>query len=1100
MLKLIEGGFYSGAHGVVVSELKELIGRGERAILIVPEQQTVSAESEMIDVLPTASAQVFEVTNFTRFANAVFRTVGGLSKQGASSSERALIMWRAITELSPTLETVGNEISTGTVSKMLTAVKQLGSCAVTPEELTKAADSLENKDGTDKDRRLISKIRDIASVMSLYKTLLKEHFSDGDDDIVLAAQKLSQSGGYLRGVNIYVDGFASFTEPQYKLIRTLLTLTDVTVSLTLPKAMADAFEYTEIKETHVRLTRLAANLGTDVSLKRTDSTEAAPNPFAADMISLLFRSSGKVHPDFLSDSDFLGIYEAETPYEECDFIAQDIKKRVMGGYKYSDFGIIARSLDAYEGILNVAFDKAKIPLFSSTRSDVESFEAVKLIYSAFAAVSGGYSRRDVMTYAKCSLSGVDRDAVDELELYAEKWQISGERFTDGLFWNMNPDGFSDRRSAYHDEKLERINSTRGAIITPLTRLDSAISEAKTVKDYASAVYEFMRSVSLEEKLREKMDKNDVTDTDLERVYKLIIESLDSLCDVLADTECEKQTFLSLLKITFSEANIGRIPTYVEQVTAGNADTVRLAGKKHVYIMGATSGTLPARVDDDSYFSDKDKRAISELGLTVAQDTDVRSARELYYILRAVSYATESVSITYSALDTAFKPQSPSEIIKRIEEISHGVILPTRLATLSPSERIYTDEYALEHLSSSASDSLAIRDALMKCGAEARLKVSDGEIRNVGLKLGEQSVNMLYADVIPMTQSSIDKFVSCPMSYFCSHNLKLSDNEPAEFGSNNIGTFIHAILENFFSELRKRGAAVSQLGEDERHALIESVARAYITSFFECVNATSARIRHTVDKLCRAARPIVDGLCDEFAGCKYEPTFFELRIDTSAEDKPTPAIFKTDSGKDVYIYGTMDRLDTYRHGNDVYVRVIDYKTGTKVFDVSDLAKGENLQMFLYLKSVVETESESFRNVIGLGEGGKMIPAGVIYVKTSLQDVTIPHDSDKAATDAVKQTQARLGMLLDDPESIAAMNPDYIPVKFNPKDGQPDRWTKNRLYSLSGWDKINETIGGVISEITGRMTSGDIDALPLKKGGRSSACKWCEYKPFCRNAKI
>jgi ATP-dependent helicase/DNAse subunit B len=49
-------------------------------------------------------------------------------------------------------------------------------------------------------------------------------------------------------------------------------------------------------------------------------------------------------------------------------------------------------------------------------------------------------------------------------------------------------------------------------------------------------------------------------------------------------------------------------------------------------------------------------------------------------------------------------------------------------------------------------------------------------------------------------------------------------------------------------------------------------------------------------------------------------------------------------------------------------------------------------------------------------------------------------------------------------------------------------------------MNETIGGVISDITGRMTSGEIDAIPLKKGGKTSACKWCEYKPFCRNAKI
>ena len=1098
MLKLIEGGFYSGAHEMIVSELSDLIAKKEKAILIVPEQQTVSAESEMIDTLPCSSALYFEVTNFTRLANSVFRALGGLAKESASSAKRALIMWRAVTELSSTLETVGKDVSTGTVSKMLAAVKQLGSCGVTPEELIEASDKLDEIRDADKDARLIAKMRDLSKIASLYKHFLKEHFSDGDEDLTSAAQKL-MGGDFLSGTKIYVDGFASFTEPQYTLLSALLRITDVTVSLTLPKAAADAFEYTEIKECHSRLTRLAANAGVDVKLLRTDSSEYAPCPFAQEVISLLFRSTGKAHEDFLADSDFLTVYEAQTPYEECDFIARDIKKRVMGGYKYSDFGIIARSLNAYDGILNVAFDKAKIPLFTSARSDVESFEAVKLIYSAFAAVSGGYTRRDVITYAKCSLSGVDRELVDELELYAERWQISGSRFTDGILWNMNPDGFTDRKSAYHDEKLARIDEARRAIITPLTELESAISEAKTVKDHAAALYGFMRALSLEEQLYARVRRSDVTDTDLLRVYKLMCEALDSLCEVLPDTECSAETFLSLLRIVFAESNIGRIPTYAEQVTAGSADTVRLAGKKVIYIIGAESGTLPAKIDDDAYFSDKDKRTIGELGLSIAQDTDIRSARELYYILRALSFAREKTVITYSSLDASFKPTVASEIVKRIADISHGTVLPTKIALLPSSERVYTRDYALEHITPQDPDFAAIREALCECGDEERLRISDGEIRNVGFKLSADSVNSLYGKTIPMTQSRIDTFLSCPMKYFCSSNLSLSDNAPAEFGTNNIGTFIHGILEGFFCELKSRGKAVAALTDEERDGIIKKVATAYVTSFFETMPSTTARIRHTVEKLCRSARPIIDGLCDEFSDCKYEPAFFELGIDKNSDDTPAPAVFKTDSGRELYIYGIMDRLDTYRHGEDVYVRIIDYKTGNKVFDVSDIERGENLQMFLYLKSVVDTESESFKKSIGIGEGGKMIPAGVIYVKTSLADVAIDHNDPNEAVDTVKSMQARLGMLLDDPESISAMNRKYIPVTFK-KDGTLDARSQKRLYSLDGWDRINDTIGKVLSDVAEKMTSGEVEAVPLKKGGKTSACKWCEYKPFCRNAKI
>ena len=73
MLTLIESGFTSLGGEELIKCIKRSIDSGRRTYLIVPEQQTLSRERGMCDILPPSSARLFEVTNFTRFANTAFR-------------------------------------------------------------------------------------------------------------------------------------------------------------------------------------------------------------------------------------------------------------------------------------------------------------------------------------------------------------------------------------------------------------------------------------------------------------------------------------------------------------------------------------------------------------------------------------------------------------------------------------------------------------------------------------------------------------------------------------------------------------------------------------------------------------------------------------------------------------------------------------------------------------------------------------------------------------------------------------------------------------------------------------------------------------------
>ena len=1102
MLKLIEGGFFAGGYELIRSRIAELCRLGKKSILIVPEQETVSAEGEMANLLPPSAPLYFEVTNFTRFTDTVFRSLGGLAGESADSAKRALIMWKTLSELAPALDSFKayREIGAGSVTKMLSVMKEMQSHSITPMALADAADGISAAEGSGYDGRLVPKLRDLSMIMTLYKKILKEHFSDSDDSLLIAEEKLSTSGGdFLSDTEIFIDGFTSFTEPQYKMIGALMNRCNVTVGLTLPKASPEAFEFSEIRASHKRLVNIAGTLSVDVKLEKIDG-RGETAPLISEIASLLWKSSGKVDTDALRDTESFRIFEAETPYDECDFVAQDIRRRVMAGEKYSDFGIIARDIESFNGILDLAFEKAKVPLFMSKRTDITSYEAVKLIFAALTVISGGFSRRDVISYAKCSFSGTDRNQADELEIYAEKWQINGKRFTDGITWNMNPYGYSERRPKDSEERLLSIDAARRAVILPLLTLDENMREAKTVRDFAGALVDFLLSLDVPDKLlvtsKEAKLSGDGKAQDIERLWSVICDTLDSLCDILGEKETTLDTFINLLKISFSGADIGRIPSFKEEVTAGSADTARMRGKKHIYIIGANAGAFPLTVDDDSYFTSGDKRALSEIGLEVATDEGFKSARELYYFSRAISYARVGVSILYAVKDTAFKAAAPSEAIGRIRELTCGVISPLKISDIPLIDRVYSAEYALEQLSENKSG--ALETALLGTEYGRLTKVSSLPIKNASLTLSRESLSALYGTRIPLTQSKLELYAKCPMSYFCTYNLGLKPEERAEFDSRNIGNFLHSVLENFFSELKQRGKSIADISENEKTSLVTKVAKDYTGRCFEGIPETSARLKDTVNKLSRAAKPIIDGLCDEFAGCKYEPVFFELEINKNKDGSPSPIIFDTDSGKEVYITGKIDRVDSFKKDDDVYIRVIDYKSGRKIFSPKDLKEGTNLQMFLYLKSIVETKDKKFLSRVGVGENGRMIPAGVIYVKTAIDDVKISKNSAAEAKAALSANQERLGMLLNDDESLSAMNKNYIPIKFK-NDGTPDSRSESKLYTESGWDRINDVIEKAVTDISDKMISGDISANPKKKSnGKSDACAYCEFKAICRNA--
>ena len=168
-----------------------------------------------------------------------------------------------------------------------------------------------------------------------------------------------------------------------------------------------------------------------------------------------------------------------------------------------------------------------------------------------------------------------------------------------------------------------------------------------------------------------------------------------------------------------------------------------------------------------------------------------------------------------------------------------------------------------------------------------------------------------------------------------------------------------------------------------------------------------------------------------------------------------------------------------------------KSGGKVFRLSDVYYGLNLQMLIYLFSIS-------RN--GKGKFADAIPAGVLYLPSDGAVIAAKRgDSDENITAERRKHYRMNGLILNDIDSITGMDRSrsgfFIPAMFG-KSGNLQRADVSA--SLASLEELGK-ISGYIDELTVQMAStlldGDVAAVPVDNG-LHCACEFCDYGEICR----
>ena len=1112
MLKIYRGGFHADLHGRLKNEIEGRIENEKQVFLVVPEMETLIAEEEAMREYVPSAPRFFEVTNFTRLANTVFRHKGGLAKDSYDKTAKALLMWRALSEAMPLLsENTRSDITPGMVERALHAVSEMEQLGLDKEQLLAVRDD----ESITANARLSGKLSDLIYTLSFYGQLLSE---DGSvpSDLIRMEKMLRGDASLFADASFYFEGFTSFTEPQLRILALLMERTEVTVALRLPKHMSDSFEYTETRATAERLKTLATERRIAVKPFVLDTNHMIKNEALLLISRYLWTQNVSFDKDSLQNlGDGLRIFCARTPYEECSFVANDIARRIReGGARYNDFAIVARDINTYKESLGSALRESGIPAFLSREVPITSFEGVKLIDLAFRAIFSGFSRGDVIAYAKCGLVGLTREETDTFEMYVDAWGIHSNAFLNENAFMANPLGYTDRASKGAQQTLATVAKARDAIITPLTVLREDTARVQTVREHAHALVDFLVRIGLEERLAEQSEHllslgESTLSSEIARLWRSIVGVLDKVVEVLDDFRVDARGFASLLNIAFSSIKVGRLPEAQDEVTLGSANSLRLYHKKHIYLIGVNNGEFPANVSDGSYFTERERQTLRDIGLATEPPAQIRCAKEQFFFTRAFLSASDTVTLLYTEKNASFKSTPPASVITHLIEATTVAeddgtgrtrkiqLIPIqKIDTLPLLSRVSTPRGAIDVLAQghSREEEEAILHSLNRAGESELVKLSHMPIFNASLSLSGELARQVFPEVMDLTQSRLESFADCPLHHFLRYVLALGEEREVKMDALGIGNMVHGILEKFFARAKENGADLSSYPREHLGDEVAQISEEYLDSIGFYSELTPKKRVHTAKRIAASAVAVIHGLLDELSSSKYIPAFFELKIERNRVDAPAPHTVEGDDGVRVYLYGTIDRVDTYEKDGEVFVRVIDYKTGSKTFSPSDLAEGKNLQMFLYLASLLE--SKSFRTKLGVREDGTLVGGGVIYVQTALDSKEMPDENfDPMAT--LLKNQKRSGMVLWEEDSLSAMHPDYLPITLK-KDGTPDARSAERTYTRESFGELMQTVDGSIRRIAHDMRGGVISASPLK-GHAADTCERCPYRPVCRKTR-
>ncbi len=1026
-----------------------------RSILIVPEQFTFESERSVVRN-KDAVCENISVLSFTRLFDSVVDYIGQGTAFVVSDFEKMVLMKKTLNQCSEHLTVLSDFVKYRDFPANISdTIRDIKFSDITSAELIDAADSIGGVCG--------AKLKDIALLMDTYEALISDKFIDPADKLTRLFDMLCKCD-YFKKTSVYFDSFSGFTGQQYKIISKIIEQADkVTFSFTANTFDDDSVgTFFNINNAIKKVKQIAKSHGEkDIIFTKFEDRHYS-NSAMENLEEII---SGASSPSNLKAEGNINVISCSTSRDEAIAAANIIKYEVdVNGYRFRDFVLVARNAQDYKNAVIRQCRKNNVACFSDQSTPL--FNTPLYIYiSCLLSLSHSYSSDNIFKLLKTGLLSIDEEEITELENYVYMWSIKASEWQNE--WQMSVNGISvDEDNAYDVKRLEAINNTRENIVSIINSFKKEYNG--TPRQRCKAVYNHLIERKVNENLSCLCDfydenNNSYYSSIIKQSWDCVLRVLDSLVRVLDDTLISNAEFEEMFSVASDSAQISNVPQMLDEVTFGSAERIRPSKPKVSVIIGANQGIFPKIVKKTGILSPSDISKLKNVFSTIDDDAIKSAVEENYLVYSMLCCPVDKVYVIYAQKNIKGEVLEPSSFVDRICE--HFIDVNPMHFQFSSSGRFAprTSEAAFSQIGTLKGQDLAnVKKSLEDFeNYKGRLNCIDNNGSALDFSLDDATAKQLFGDEIHVSASKFDTYHKCSLSYLLKFGLRAKRVKKADLNVLQRGTIIHYVLENIVA---RHGKDLERLTQLQISSEVDSLIHEYFTKVNGSELFMDARFAFLLDKISKSAKQTVFHLAQDFSQSGFEPKYFEITIGNGG-DINTMDYALPDNAK-VVIDGKIDRVDTYENK----VRVVDYKTGTVEFCLSDTLFGLNMQMLLYLYAFV-------RN------GGNLVcepePAGILYMPSK----------------AVKtEKELRMNGLISNDSNVVSAMERANEGRFIPKYNGTN---EGSFIPSEGFDLIFSKIDELIVNMGSNILKGNFSANPTD-GQKSKACAYCEFSSVCRSS--
>ena len=1028
-------------------------------VLIVPEQYSFEAERALCAEGGDQISRYAEVLSFSRLAERACVRCGGVARPVLDQGGRIMALAKTVSDLRPRLQFYARSACRADfLLQMLSIVDELKCYRVDSRTLAEVSDRL---DGT-----LAVKTQELALLLEGYEAQCAGAGLDPRDRLEQLLEHISRNG-FGRELRLLVDGFFGFTALELQILGAFLAQ-GVSLTVFLCCDGLDSREdpdtgnqvFSCVRSTMLDLMREADLCGAEVRMTRL---EAPLPPLSAAALSAFTREAAPM-------SAGLRLYRCPSPREEAEAVCADILQHVRSGGRFRDITVACASSEALRPILEEAFARCQIPAFFAGKQPALRTPLLNSTLCALRAAGGRMEREDVIACLRSDGAPITQAECDLLENYAFLWNISGERWNSR--WTWHPRGYDNGLEESDRQLLETLNALRQRCIEPLWRLRTQLRACATVGDCVIAFYDFLHDTSFSANISSHLDEleraGEVQQAQLTRqLYELLINALEQLYGVQYDVQCSPEEFLRLMEILLGQYQVGAIPAVLDAVTVGESAALEHRQTKLLFLCGCTDGCFPKSAGGVSLLTEPERRRLRAAGVGLAPDENEQMDRNLLGSYALMCAAEDRLTLSagdQSAwLFTTLCRLYPDAVAERSD---------------APSTAFATARTLGLRLAGGAQMDGAPREAEEYC-----LRLRAAAAYDFG-PLSAESIRGMYGEKLFLSASRIDRHAACRFHFFLYDGLKARERKAASFDAPIYGTFVHDVLEKTVRRVMAEGG-FHQTEKSRVREIAKTHMDEFLSNMVDPALLSSGRFSYLMNRNYDEVLRVVDVLCDELRDSAFAPADCELQFGYGGALPPVQV--STPEGQAV-VAGAVDRVDVAEIGGQTYYRVVDYKTGRKKFDFTDLLERRGLQMLIYLFALEQSGTERY--------GGPLRPAGVLYVPAHDDMQRFPdRPEDDAKIDGERRkSHRRQGLLLNDEAVLQAMEPcgasqpELLPYK------QGKNGPTGNLMDAGQLRHLRSYVGSALRSVTEEIRSGNVRPNPYTQGD-TGACTWCPYASVC-----